>query len=55
MGTYLAISLVTSLFMNLYNRRVQVMRAMTAETLPPPDELDRAAWPGCARTSSRAR
>ena len=25
MGTYLAISLVTSLFMNLYNRRVQVM------------------------------
>ena len=25
MGTYLAISLVTSLFMNLYNRRVQVI------------------------------
>ena len=25
MGTYLAISLVTSLFMNLYNRRIQVM------------------------------
>ena len=25
MGTYLAISLVTSLFMNLYNRRVQVL------------------------------
>jgi ABC-type amino acid transport system permease subunit len=25
MGTYLAISLVTSLLMNLYNRRVQVL------------------------------
>jgi len=25
MSTYLAISLVTSLFMNIYNRRVQVL------------------------------
>jgi ABC-type amino acid transport system permease subunit len=25
MGTYLAISLITSLLMNLYNRRVQVL------------------------------